>query len=200
MLCLQNIISFHFWNEKMIPFFQRTCEIQPREVVLQGLGQGFLSTATPAILLVGPWDNEISWKLRVVKLSTLNHCKSWCFFHLSSSKKTKTTTISLQIELMQSWCFCFFFLTSGFFEPPHFAPPFVLRGACGDGYLGFRRPLWFGPTGFLLGKWWPIGNCQLSWVFQGFCKGEDWISGLYTNWEHPFWDITSWQQIAYSSF
>ena len=19
------------------------------------------------------------------------------------------------------------------------------------------------------------------------CKGEDWISGLYTNWEHPFW-------------
>lgn len=32
--------------------------------------------------------------LRVVKLSTVNHWKkSWCFFHLSSSTKTKTTTI-----------------------------------------------------------------------------------------------------------
>lgn len=41
-------------------------EIQRHEVVLQGLGQGFLSTATPAILLVGSWDNEISFHFKLL--------------------------------------------------------------------------------------------------------------------------------------
>lgn len=49
--------------------------------------------------------------LRVVKLSTVNHWKkSWCFFHLSSSTKTKTTTIHSKL----SWCNLEFFFLSHF--------------------------------------------------------------------------------------
>lgn len=206
MLCLQIIISFHFWNEKMIPFFQRTIvKLNLARWCCKALVKDFF----PRPRLPFCWLVPETTRFHSTASCEVEYCKSLeknrgDFFHFSSSKETKTTTTHSKL----SWCnlYVFVFLShfqiagnsQGFFEPPHFYTRGVLRGACGDGYLGFRRPLWFGLIGFLLGKWWPIGNCQLSWVLQR-CKGEDWIS-LYTNWEHPFWDIKSRQQIANSSF
>lgn len=142
----------------------------------------------------------VGWSLRLPEMDhstascEVEYCKSLekivVFFSIFlPQKKLK------QLQLTPNWVFVFLShfqiaeIFRVFLEPPHFYTWGVLRGACGDGYLGFRRPLWFGLIGFLLGKWWPHWELPAVMGFPGVCKGEDWISGLYTNWEHPLWDF-----------
>ena len=165
MLFLKITMLFHLWNELWVPSFNWPWW-----------------SSTPPGGATRPWSrisfhshagHVAGWFLRqrdfiplwVVKLSTVNHA----VFHFTSSKKWNNCNATLQNELMQCWWF-FLFLTFLFAGKGLF-PPFCLlcedvsllvvkRGACGDGYLGFRRPLWFGLIGFVLGKWWPMGTAR----------------------------------------